>query len=52
MLLVQTTLPRPLGQVKEARAEFKFPCQVLQGDRHTGFDSGVNAFHPKEETIY
>ena len=33
------------------RDECKFPCEVLHGNRRTGFDRGVNTFHPNDITL-
>src|SRR5271163_4639889 len=40
----------PLRQAM-TRDECKFPCEVLHGNRRTGFDCGVNAFHPNDITL-
>ena len=33
------------------RPECKFPCEVLHGNRRTGFDRGVNTFHLNDVTL-
>ena len=33
------------------RNNCKFSCEVLHGNRWTGFDRGVNTFHPNEITL-
>ena len=33
------------------RDECKFPCEVLHGNRQTGFDRGMNTFHPNDITL-